>query len=200
MMGDLGAHTLDAVVWSLNLGLPTRIQATSTEYNKEYMPLAETVEYEFPDRYTPGIGYMPAVKVTWSDGGIKPVRPASLEPGRPMAAVTYIGEKGIIMHETHGAMPEFVPKDSAVKIPAPWIPRTGNIFEDWIGAIKSGKKSSNDFSVSSKLTEIMLLTNIGTRVQNYEKILEYDATNMKITNVPEANDLFHYEYRKGWTL
>lgn len=200
MMGDLGAHTLDAVVWALNLGYPTRIQASSTEFNKEYMPLAETVEYEFPDRYTPGIGYMPAVKVTWSDGGIKPLRPATLEPGRPLAAVTYIGEKGIIMHETHGAMPELVPNDPSFKKPEPWIPRTGNIFEDWIGAIKAGKKSSNDFSVASKLTEIMLLTNIASRVQESNKILEYDAASMKITNVPEANDLFHYEYRKGWTL
>jgi predicted dehydrogenase len=29
-MGDMGAHILDAVVWALNLGLPSRIQATST--------------------------------------------------------------------------------------------------------------------------------------------------------------------------
>jgi hypothetical protein len=46
----------------------------------------------------------------------------------------------------------------------------------------------------------MLLTNIATRAQNSNKLLEYDAENMRITNVPEANDLFHYEYRKGWSL
>jgi hypothetical protein len=30
--------------------------------------------------------------------------------------------------------------------------------------------------------------------------LEYDAANMKITNLEAANKLFHYEYREGWSL
>ncbi len=62
------------------------------------------------------------------------------------------------------------------------FPRTGNIFKDWIDAIKNGKKSCNDFSISSKLTEIMLLTNIAVRSQKSDMTLEYDAANMKITN------------------
>jgi len=199
-IGDLGAHILDAVAWSLNLGLPTKIQATSTPYSSDYMPLAETVVYEFPDRYTPGIGYMPAVKVTWSDGGLQPPRPVTLEQGRQLGAATYIGDKGILMHESHGAMPELVPANPAFKGPDPWIARTANNYEDWINAIRNGKKSNNDFSWSSKVTEIMLLTNIAIQTQKSNKILEYDATNMKFTNLPEANSLFHYEYRKGWSL
>ncbi len=200
IMGDLGAHILDAVMWSLNLGYPSRIQATSTAYNAEYLPLAQSVEYEFPDRYTPGIGYMPAVKVKWTDGGILPARPALLEPGRPVLAAMYIGDKGIIMHDSHGAMPELVPADPGFKAPAPWIERTPNNYEDWIDAIRNGKKAHNDFSISAKLTEIMLLTNIATRVQDKNTVLEYDHENMKIANIPEANQFFHYEYRKGWTL
>ena len=86
------------------------------------------------------------------------------------------------------------------KGPDAWIPRTGNIFEDFIGAIKSGKKSCNDFSISSKLTEIMLLTNIAVKHQLDAITLEYDAANMKITNLPEANSMFQYDYRTGWTL
>jgi predicted dehydrogenase len=200
IMGDLGAHILDAVMWSLNLGYPSRIQATSTAYNAEYLPLAQSVEYEFPDRYTPGIGYMSAVKVKWTDGGILPLRPAGLEPGRPVSAAMYIGDKGIIMHDSHGAMPELVPNDPGFKAPAPWIERTPNNYEDWIDAIRNGKKAHNDFSISAKLAEIMLLTNIATRVQDKNTVLEYDHENMKISNIPEANQYFHYEYRKGWTL
>jgi predicted dehydrogenase len=200
LMGDLGAHTLDAVVWALNLGYPSKIQATSTAYSSDYLPLAETVEYEFPERFTQGVGYMPPVKVTWTDGGLKPPRPYNLEDGRPVQAVTYIGEKGIIMHESHGAMPELVPANTDFKKPAPWLERTANNYEDWINSIKAGKKSHNDFSISARLAEIMLLTNIATRIQDSNKILEYDAANMRFTNAPEANNLFHYEYRKGWTL
>jgi predicted dehydrogenase len=194
-MGDMGAHIFDAPIWALNLGMPTKIQATSAPFNSEYMPLCEIVTYEFPAR-----GYMPPVKVTWCDGGLRPPRPEGLEAGRAMRDATYYGDKGIITHGSHGAMPELIPADPGFKGPDPWMPRTGNIFEDWIGAIKDGKKSCNDFSISSKLTEIMLLTNIAVKHQRDNITLEYDAANMKITNLPAANDLFHYEYRSGWTL
>jgi hypothetical protein len=46
----------------------------------------------------------------------------------------------------------------------------------------------------------MLLTNIAVLNQRKNITLEYDAASMKITNLPEANSLFHYEYRSGWTL
>jgi predicted dehydrogenase len=194
-MGDMGAHIFDAPIWALNLGMPSKIQASSSPYNTDYMPLAEWVTYEFPAR-----GTMPAVKVTWCDGGLRPPRPEALEPGRAIMDATYIGDKGIIMHGSHGAIPQLVPADKDFKGVDPWLPRTGNIFEDWIGAIMAGKKSCNDFSISSKLTEIMLLTNVAVINQRSNTTLEYDAPNMKITNVPAANNNFHYEYRKGWSL
>ena len=71
---------------------------------------------------------------------------------------------------------------------------------DFINAIKEARKAKNDFEISSKLTEIMLLTNIAVMSQQINVTLEYDAANMKITNVPEANDLFKSEYRSGWSL
>jgi len=46
----------------------------------------------------------------------------------------------------------------------------------------------------------MLLTNIAILTQKSHTTLEYDGKNMKVTNLPEANNYFHYEYRKGWTL
>ena len=194
-MGDMGAHIFDAPIWALNLGMPIKIQATSSPYSTDYMPLCEMVTYEFPAR-----GDMPAVKVTWCDGGLRPPRPEGLEAGRAMKDATYYGDKGIMTHGSHGAMPELIPGNSTFKGPDAWLPRTGNIFEDWIGAIKDGKKSCNDFSISSKLTEIMLLTNIAVKHQKANITLEYDAASMKITNLPEANSLFQYEYRTGWSL
>jgi predicted dehydrogenase len=194
-MGDMGAHIFDAPIWALNLGIPTKIQATSSPYSTDYMPLCELITYEFPAR-----GYMPPVKVQWCDGGLRPPRPEELEAGRAMRDATYYGDKGILTHGSHGAMPELIPANKDFKGPDPWIPRTGNIFEDWIDAIKNGKKSCNDFSISSKLTEIMLLTNIAVKHQRANITLEYDPVNMKITNLPDANDKFHYEYRSGWSI
>lgn len=197
-MGDMGAHIYDAPLWALNLDYPTRIQATSTPYNDEYLPLAQTVTYDFPERFTPGIGYMPPLKVKWCDGGLLPPRPDKLEDGRRIGTVFY-GDKGVMMGG-NSAMPSLVPADPDFTGPEPWLERTGDIYEDWIGAIMNGKKSCNDFSWAAKVTEIMLLTNIAIMTQRFNTTLEYDAKNMKITNLDEANNYFHYEYRKGWTL
>lgn len=196
-MGDMGAHNLDSPLWALNLGdvKNIKIQATASPYSTEYLPLVESITYQFPAR-----GSMPPVKLTWCDGGLKPARPDVLEPGRALGAAIYYGDKGIMMHGGSGAAPQLVPEDPDFIAPDPWIPRTGDNHEDWIAAIKAGKKSANDFSWSAKVCEIMLLTNIALKCKNHNIILDYDVPNMKITNLPEANDLFHYEYRSGWTL
>ena len=194
-MGDMGAHTFDAPIWALNLGMPTKIQATTTPFNSEYLPQAERVTYEFPAR-----GNMPPVKVTWSDGGIKPARPAALEADRQLREALYIGDKGMMMHGTHGAPPELIPNNPDFKEPEKWLKRPASVYVDFIEAIKEGRKAANDFETASKLAEIMLLTNIAVAAQQLNITLEYDAENMKITNCPEANNYFHYEYRKGWSL
>ncbi|MDP4223647.1 MAG: Gfo/Idh/MocA family oxidoreductase [Bacteroidota bacterium] len=197
-VGDMGAHIMDVPIWGLELGMPVRIQASSTPYSTDYLPEGEWVTYEFAARAN-----KPPVKLTWCDGGLRPPLPKEFEPGRSLASMgytIYYGDKGIMIHGSHGAAPELIPADKDFKGPDPWLPRTKNIYEDWIDAIKDGKKSCNDFSISSKLTEIMLLANIAVLNQKSTIVLEYDAANMKITNLPEANNLFQYEYRKGWTL
>jgi predicted dehydrogenase len=196
-MGDMGAHILDAAVWSLKLPLPNKIQASSTRYNDEFLPLAEMLTYEFPAR-----DGMPPVTMTWVDGGLRPPRPPQLEPGSAVEDATYLGEKGVIMHRSHGAEPHLVPEKAmeAFQPPEPWIPRTGDIYEDFIDAIKNGRKSSNDFTIAAHLTEIMLLGNIAVLTADKNTTLEYDGAKGEFTNLPEANDLLHYEYRSGWSL
>jgi len=194
-MGDMGAHTFDAPIWALELGMPTKIQATTSPYTKDYLPQAENVMYEFPAR-----GDKPAVKVTWSDGGIKPFRPAALEADRSLQEALYVGDKGMLMHGTHGAMPELIPERPDFKAPDKWLPRPSSVYVDFVEAIKEGRKAANDFEIAAKLTEIMLLTNIAVASQQVNRTLEYDAENMKITNIEEANAYFHYEYRSGWKL
>ena len=191
----MGAHTFDAPIWALDLGMPTKIQATTSPYTNEYLPQAENVMYEFPAR-----GDKPPVKVIWSDGGIKPFRPAELEADRSLQEALYIGDKGMIMHGTHGAMPELIPGNPDFKAPEKSIKRPSNIYVDFIEAIKEERKAANDFEIAAKLTEIMLLTNIAVAAQQVARTLEYDADNMKITNCEEANAYFHYEYRNGWKL
>lgn len=191
-MGDMGAHTFDAPILALNLGMPTEIQATSTPFSEDYLPRAESVTYKFPAR-----GASPEVIVTWQDGGLKPARPYSLEDGRSLSEALYKGDKGMIMHGTHGANPSLVPNEPDFAV-EPWLERPKSVYIDFVEAIKEGRKAKNDFEISAKLNEIMLLTNIAVVAQQTNLVLKYDAENMRITNLPEANNYFHYEYRKGW--
>ena len=198
-LGDMGAHIYDHPFWALKLDLPVKIQASSSNYSDEFWPQVEVITYEFPAR-----GDMPPVKLTWFDGGLSAPRPDALEDGRrlPSSGAIYLGEKGTLMHTDYGNGPRLLPETAmqAYKQPEPWIPRTGNIHEDWITAIKNGTKSMTDFSYSSRLVETMMLGNVAVLTKGMNTTLEYDGKNMKFTNLPEADDLLHYEYRKGWTI
>jgi hypothetical protein len=50
MMGDRGAHTLDAAVWALELDAPETVEATSSGLDPETHPLSAIVTYRFPAR------------------------------------------------------------------------------------------------------------------------------------------------------
>jgi len=196
-LGDMGAHIYDHAFWSLNLGIPTRIQASSSVYNDEFWPLAEMITYEFPAR-----GFMPPVTITWVDGGLRAKRPFEMDPGTRVSSALYLGDKGILMHGDYGSNPQLLPKKAMDEFvpPKPWLPRSPGIYAEWIDAIKNNTKSSTDFSYASKLVETMMLGNIAVLMSNRNVTLEYNPDKMEFTNLPEANAFLKYEYREGWTL
>ena len=200
-VGDMGAHILDHPYWALNLGAPATIQSSSSKFTKDSYPLASLVHYTFPAR-----GNMPPVKLTWSDGGLTAQRPEIIEQKRRLGdgggGVLYEGSKGMLMHNTYGKSPRIIHETEMKKYKRPekTIPRSPGIHEEWIEACKAGKKSTTDFSYAGALTEMMLLGNIATLMQDKNMILEWDAKKMEITNQKEANDLLHFDYRKGWEL
>jgi hypothetical protein len=75
------------------------------------------------------------------------------------------------------------------------LPRVKGHEADFLDAIRTGGRSSADFAYSSRLTEIMLLGNVASRVR--EK-LAYDFREGKFTNSDKANALLQRAPRKGW--
>jgi len=197
MMGDRGAHTLDPVCSALKLCPPTSIDATSCGNTPEVHPLSAIVTYQFPAR-----GEFPPLKLTWYEG-TRPPRPADLEDGRKMPAeggVFYKGTKGTIMAGVYGNSPRIVPeaKMKEAKLPDKTLPRVEGSHEmDWVRACKSGDPAGADFAYSGPLAEICCLGNIAKRV---DARIEWDAVNMQVTNLPEANAFVRREYRQGWEL
>jgi predicted dehydrogenase len=200
-VGDMGAHLVDQPFWALKLGAPATVQASSTKYTKDSYPLAEVITYEFPAR-----GKMPPARMIWYDGGLMPPRPSVLDNSRMMGdddgGCLFVGAKGMIMCGTYGENPRILPEQLMrdYKRPEKTIPRSPGIMEEWIAAIKAGKKSTTDFDYSGPLTEAMLLGNVALRMKDAKAVLQWDAVNMEVTNLPEANQFIHKEYRAGWSL
>jgi predicted dehydrogenase len=199
-LGDMGIHNL-APVWSaLKLGAPVSVNASSTLFNNETLPLASTVHYEFPAR-----GDMAPVTVHWYDGGMIPPRPPELEDDRELSredGLLFVGDKGTMYVEGWGGnSPRLIPeaKMKAYERPAKTLPRSIGHHAEWIKACKEGTPTRSSFAdFAGPLTEAVLLGTVCVR-SGGGKIL-WDSKNLKVTNVPEANQYLHYEYRKGWTL
>jgi predicted dehydrogenase len=200
-LGDMGAHIVDQPFWALKLGSPTSVQASSTPFTKDCYPSAEVITYEFPAR-----GSMGPVKMTWWDGGLTPPRPAELEDGRMMGdeggGVLFRGDKGLLMCSVYGENPRLIPESrmQEYKRPEKTIPRSPGIREEWIEAIKKGTKSTTDFSYSGPLTEVMLLANVAVRLKDKNMKLLWNGEKMEFTNLPDANQFLHFDYRPGWSL
>ncbi|MBN1844462.1 MAG: Gfo/Idh/MocA family oxidoreductase [Sedimentisphaerales bacterium] len=196
-LGDIGCHALDPVFRALKLGAPTSVEATSTLVNNETYPAASMVHYDFPAR-----GDLPPVKLTWYDGGMRPNRPDELEDGRSIGdnGTLYVGDEGLMLGTT--IIPEA--KRREFKPPDPSIPRSPGHHAEWIAACKGDKPAGSNFDWAGPLAEAVLLGNIALRRSLKEKVvrmkLQWDPEAFRITNLPEANEYLHREYRKGWSL
>jgi predicted dehydrogenase len=196
--GDVACHIMDGAYWALNLGAPTSVEAMSTQASDVASPLAAVVTNHFPAR-----GKMPAVKYTWSDGGLMPPLPKELEFGRDLpaeAGTLLFGSKATVLcsfyYETVRIIPEAKMKAIAPSLPAKTIPRIkGDHFAEWLGACKGGPKAGSNFEYSGPFTESVLLANVAIRSR---RRIEYDPKAMKVTNVPDANQFITKEYRPGW--
>jgi len=185
--GNMGCHVMDLAFWALELGRRSvSVEARTTRFNDETCPAASLIRYKFA-----AVGEMSPVTVTWYDGGLLPWRPAELEEERslPRHGGLYVGEKGTILAALGGG-PRLIPesKMKGFKAPEPSLPRSAGHYQEWVEACKGGPKPLADFDYSGPLTEMVLLGNIAIRMG---KRLDWDGPNMKITNVPEANEYLH---------
>jgi predicted dehydrogenase len=198
-LGDMGIHNIAPVFTALKLGAPTSVNASSTAVYEETLPLASVVHYEFAAR-----GDMPAVTLHWYDGGIIAARPKELEDGREMPredGLIFVGDKGkMLVTGWGGESPRLIPeaKMKAYKRPPQTLARSIGHHEEWLKACKQGTPTESSFDFASPMTEAVLLGTVCVRVGG-EKLI-WDSDNMKVTNLPEANEYLHYEYREGWTL
>jgi predicted dehydrogenase len=217
-MGDMACHVMDAASTILKLGAPTSIIASlgynflppapgqrgfgqRVEYNDSYPP-SSTIHLTFPAR-----GDMPPVKLHWYDGGLLPELPDELEEGRklPESGTIFVGDKGKMWCETYSESPRLIPESAMTAFaarPAKSLPRVpggrDGHEKDWLDAIRQKGQAVSNFDYAGPFTEAVLLGNVALRFPATR--LQWDAANMKVTNVAEANQLVQPAFRTGWTL
>jgi predicted dehydrogenase len=201
-IGDWVCHVVDPVFWALDLGAPTTIQAEADDYDPkkhaDTFPSGSVITFQFPAK-----GKRGPVKLLWHSGRREIPRPTDLEESRkvPRTGAIVIGDKGKIMHGSHGAggvriFPEAKMKE--YKLPEQTIPRVRGHHQDWLQAIKNDGKPGSNFDYGGPLTELARLGIIAMQMLGQK--LEWDSENMKFTNCDEANRFINPPSRKGWTL
>jgi len=216
-LGDIGCHAMDPVFRALRLGAPLSVQASTTRVNAETYPLGSMVTYQFPARaagaqeintFTSKLSgadihrAMPACKLIWYDGGLRPPRPEGLPQGTVMGdnGRLLIGDAGFILNET--VFPAARARDFASR-PFTIAPSPGHYLE-WVEACKGGAPAGSNFDFAGPLAEAVLLGNVALRPGLREDLtlfkLEWDPAQFRFSNADEANQYLKRAYRAGWSL
>ncbi|MGQ9574822.1 MAG: Gfo/Idh/MocA family protein [Thermoguttaceae bacterium] len=197
-LGDIGCHQFSAVFKALKPGHPTSVEACSSnhpygpEVRDETAPLASITRWEFP-----AAGDRAAFTMIWWDGGLRPPRPAELEPDREFGEGDWlylVGDKGKIYG--HSLIPHARAREYGK--PPRVLERSPGHYVEWIKACKGGPPAGSNFvDHAAFLAEVVLLGNIAIRT---EQKLYWDGQNMRFTNSEAANRLLNPPYRPGWSL
>ncbi|MCX6226320.1 MAG: Gfo/Idh/MocA family oxidoreductase [Bacteroidia bacterium] len=207
-IADMGHYSLFPLFMTLGISTPAKsaesYAATTCTLqdnvavgvkNDVAFPLSCIIRFKFEAQ-----AELPPFDLFWYDGGMKPVTPDELSAaGKSLKkeGMMFVGDKGIIIGDFRGENPVLYTENTMlVKESAP-EPSGQDNNDIWINSFKNNTQSPGSFIYAGPVTETILLGAVALRAG---KKVDYDAANMKITNIPEANKFLAREYRKGWEL
>jgi hypothetical protein len=213
-MADMGHYSLWTVFNALQLESPVSVEpmlshetilkdgVAAKVRNDFSFPAASVVRFKYPAR-----GSRPAMDLIWHEGGMHPPIPEELEAtgeALPAEGMMFVGDKGKILAGFRVNSPRLL---SEKKPAAPEEQGRGQRgqrelgqaspgMKAWIGACRGAKEhSQGSFLNAWPISEAVNLYAVALRTG---RRLQYDAANMRITNVADANKYLAREYRKGW--
>jgi len=217
-MADMGHYSLWTVFNALELSGPTSIDpmlshncmlkdyVSTTIRNDFSFPTAGAVRFRYPAR-----GGRGPIDLIWYEGGMRPPLPEELNEDQkelPAEGMMFVGDKGKILAGFNVDVPHLIPEKRMQGREAPPVrarrqqgqqgpPPLSAGLRQWIEACRGGAQSPGNFTNAWPISEAVNLYAIALRTG---KRLMWDADNMRITNLPEANKYLAREYRKGWEL
>lgn len=184
-LGDMACHEINMAFMGLDLRNPITVEAETSGHNKDSFPKWSIITYQFAPTAT-----RPEVKLVWYDGGKKPN--PDLHPGKTAgkSGKLVIGDKGKLWG--YGDL-----FDGAEPLDVEF-PKSPGHFDEWTLAIQGGQPAVSNFpDYAGPLAETVLLGNLA--VWSGEKV-EWDAVNMKATNIDGLESFIKPVYRDGYTL
>ena len=195
-LGDMGVHIFDTPYRALQLTAPNWVKTTCRAPTGVGHPEKNKVEYEFPGtKHTTD-----TLRWVWYDGTFAP--PVDQDFGLPKGqalpgqGALFVGEKGSCLLP-HVADPQLFPADKFAGYERPQLPPLDH-YHQWVDACLGKTETSAHFGYGGALTEALLLGVIANRFPDTK--LEWDAKNLKITNLDEANKLIRRTYRAGFEV
>ena len=105
--------------------------------------------------------------------------------------------------ETYSESPRLIPETfmQAFQRPPRTLPRAGRTLgarEELVGCDPPEGPGSVELRLRGAVHRVLLLGNVALRYPGVR--LMWDAPNMKITNMPDADQFVNHNYRAGWSL
>jgi predicted dehydrogenase len=199
-LGDMACHTVNMPFMALDLFDPISVEANTTGNNMEMYPNSSVIKFEFPSYQN-----RPALALHWYDGKKRPdlslfAEDKDLASGKKpldISGCLVVGDKGKYYCPGDYCEKGHYLLGGATDPKVDFVHSPGH-FQEWVRAINGGEPAVSNFPhYSSKLTKTILLGNLavcaGCRV-------EWDAKNMKATNLPDLEAIIKPKYRPGYQL
>ncbi len=205
VIGDWFCHVVDPSFWALDLGAPVSVTAevNGCDPVKDGLtyPPSTKITYEFAANKDRG-----PVTLIWHDGNDTIPKPENFPKDEevPGTGAIMLGEKGMIVHGSHGAgachiLPESLSDQyKGDHAPKQTIERVKGHHWDWLEAIRTGRPAGSNFDYGGRLTQVALIGAISIRFPG--QTLNWDDHACRFTNNDEANKYINPPYRKGWRL
>jgi predicted dehydrogenase len=197
-LGDMGCHLIGPAYNVLGLGYPSEVECSvgqvfvkdwQPEHIPEGCPPSSVVQISFPESRRS----KSAIKLTWSDGGLRPFHPDHIPASDPLGdsessnGIILIGNKGVITCGTHGQNPRMYLKNGdKITGEAAELPEKIRDLREWghqvrwADACKAGFGSTqhraltSSFDDAGPLTEIVLMGNLAIRSYGLRRTTDND--------------------------
>lgn len=195
-LGDMACHIYHPVYKALKLGYPTHAQGTSTMLLTDCAPVAEKIRLKFPARDNMAKVSMPALELTWYDGGLQPFRPEGVPAGKNLnddgGCVIFHGTKDTLICGCYGVRPWLL--SGRVPNVTKTLRRVETSHEmDWVRACKESPDNrvqpKSPFSEAGPFNEMVVMGVLAVRLQELNRELLWDGENMRFTNISDTDTI-----------